>query len=387
MELMPLPHVLIGVVYSRNGIAAWGIEAARALLQAGVEVTILVTRIEFLPADLHAIAMETGKTEKRTVFKKMAGRLHWWSQFFLAPGFNKAPLQNAWEKLEKGNSKPGLILVIQTDFVWPNAPVPQWVVARSWPVSIKGYLAKMNQLKSQPWLNRLHDLVFWYKMDHKAYKVATGVLALTNRIASDLSALGLNAHRLYPCISMLQGQKEGNRKPGPPRLLTAALHLGDKRKNIGWMIQALGELHQQGIDFELTLVGGYDRDLESEFLQLVPQSNFTGSLPRADLFYQMQQHDVFVFASLQENWGYVLIEAISQGMCLFTPNIYPFDEINPSDERRFAINDPEDFRQKITKMFLVTTEDCSNFHTTNDDFIHNFSYKNFSERLGKILKS
>jgi starch synthase len=45
------------------------------------------------------------------------------------------------------------------------------------------------------------------------------------------------------------------------------------------------------------------------------------SLPHAEILRQMREHDLFIFPSLFEGFGLVLLEAMSQGLpCITTPN-------------------------------------------------------------------
>jgi glycosyltransferase involved in cell wall biosynthesis len=345
---MPSLHILIGVVYNRNGIATWCVEAARALLQYGYRVSILTTSMDWLPEDLHAVAMVAQPPAPRNLVKKVSDKLKWWGQFFVNSSFNHIPIKSAYRQLQQQGNAPGLILVAQTDFLWPEAPVPQWVVARAWPVTLKGYLDKMNELKSQPWLSRLHDLVFWYKMDHKAYRNATGVLAITQRLANTLRQKGYRAQKLYPCVAVA-GQSKGISR-AVPRIITAALNLGDKRKNITLMMEVLGGLHRDQKPFDLTLVGLVDAETENDYRYLVPHARFTGRLSRGELLSEMADHDIFLFASIQENWGYVLTEAMAMGLVVITPDIYPFDEINPNPQLRFKQHHRDDLKEKISKV-------------------------------------
>jgi hypothetical protein len=301
----------------------------------------------------------------------------------VSPTFNHHPIETAFEQLRQTGNTPGLILVAQTDFLWPHAPVPQWVVGRSWPVSLKGYLGKMNELKSQPWLPRLHDLLFWYKMDHKAYKMATGVLAITNKLSNDLKQLGYNSQRLYPCVDIPSANMH-KPKENKLRLLTAALHLGDKRKHIGWMMQALKPLNRQGISFEITLVGEFDTQIEQAFRMDFPQVKLTGRITRQALLGEMANHDIFLFTSLQENWGYVLIEAIAQGMVVFTPDRYPFSEINNCKMARFEMGNTTSFQRELFKI-LKEPDLLSVCLKQQRQFLDLVSYRAFVSRLSEIV--
>lgn len=381
--------ILIGTVHSRNGIAAWCIEAARALLVAGHNTWVIATGYHCLPHDLHPYAIILPAPAPRSFMQKLNGRINWWGQFFLSPTFDNSSIAYGYKVLCEREIHPDLLLLSQTDFLWPEAPVQQWVVARAWPIDVKGYLAKMQQFKSQPWLPRLHDLIFWYKIDHKAYRYATGVLALTKRLADNLVQAGYHANTLYPCIA--KGIEEIDishpKEKIIPKLLTAALQLGDKRKNIAWMLQALATLKPQNITYELTLVGEYDEELANTFRQWIPQVVFTGPLARPELLGLMKEHDIFLFASHQENWGYVLIEAMSQGMAIFTPDMYPFDEINPFDTCRFI---PDNINSFVGKLITLIDEKEKLKKQRQANLLHytsHFSGSAFAKKIESLLLS
>ncbi|MFX4404791.1 glycosyltransferase, partial [Acinetobacter baumannii] len=75
----------------------------------------------------------------------------------------------------------------------------------------------------------------------------------------------------------------------------------------------------------LTLIGS----CSDEFKEWVLQNNFpaifTGILPRDYAISALRNCDVLIFASISDDWGYVQVEAMSQGLAILSPQHSPFD--------------------------------------------------------------
>jgi glycosyltransferase involved in cell wall biosynthesis len=340
----------------------------------------VTTRPDAVPNDLKGFLYHFAHESKRTTAIKIWDRLRWFQGFIRAGNFNVKPIEKAFKNCKEKGNAPHLILVAQTDFLWPASPVPQWVVARSWPLSLTGYFKKMNVLKSQPFFSRLHDLLFWYHMDHKAYRKATGVIAITKQLHHDLKQMGIRSVHVYPCISV-PPLREKPPNQGHLRLMTAALHIGDKRKNIHWMLSALGRLNRDGHAFSLTIVGDYTTKDAKRIYEQVPHAVLTGRLSREKLLYTMKQHDVFLFASLQENWGYVLAEAIVAGLIIVTPEVYPFTEINPNNNLRYISNNELSFARCIETLMKLDGMHLYGFRSNNNSIIKEMGYKHFANTI------
>lgn len=90
-----------------------------------------------------------------------------------------------------------------------------------------------------------------------------------------------------------------------------------KEKNVSFLLRVLAHLLQKKHDVHLLLVGdGPERNqLEEEAKQLGIEDRvtFTGALPRERLVDYYQQADVFVFASMTETQGLVVLESLAAG--------------------------------------------------------------------------
>ena len=106
------------------------------------------------------------------------------------------------------------------------------------------------------------------------------------------------------------------RPPGPPRLLFAGRLLYWKGAHIA--IQALAELMRVSPDAQLTIVG---KGTEEGRLRATAVAHgvagnvrFVPWLPQEKLFEEYQTHDLFVYPSLHDSSGNVVLEALSFGL-------------------------------------------------------------------------
>ena len=93
----------------------------------------------------------------------------------------------------------------------------------------------------------------------------------------------------------------------------------EKRKGIHLLLEALKEVREE---YELNLIGGYkpDNDYYLSLLGLLKDNNlkgkvfFRGRVSNEELRNYYMQSSVFVFPSLHEGYGMVIIEAMSYGL-------------------------------------------------------------------------
>jgi glycosyltransferase involved in cell wall biosynthesis len=107
-----------------------------------------------------------------------------------------------------------------------------------------------------------------------------------------------------------------HRPPGPPRLLFAGRLLYWKGAHIA--IKALAELIQVSPGAQLTIVG---KGREEDRLRraavadgVADNVRFVPWLPQQELFELYQTHDLFVFPSMHDSSGNVVLEALSFGL-------------------------------------------------------------------------
>jgi glycosyltransferase involved in cell wall biosynthesis len=91
-----------------------------------------------------------------------------------------------------------------------------------------------------------------------------------------------------------------------------------QRKGISYLLQAFKELENEGENISLTMAGRgiMDYDLVKSYELKCLETHV--NLPLEKLVELMQESDVFVFPSICEGFGLVLIQAMATGMPLIT---------------------------------------------------------------------
>jgi Glycosyl transferases group 1 len=105
-------------------------------------------------------------------------------------------------------------------------------------------------------------------------------------------------------------------RPGPPRLLFAGRLLYWKGAHI--LLRAFADVLRRMPDARLTIVGKGPESgrlhAEAAALRLADNVEFIPWLPQPRLFELYESHDLFVFPSLHDSSGNVVIEALSRGL-------------------------------------------------------------------------
>lgn len=126
----------------------------------------------------------------------------------------------------------------------------------------------------------------------------------------------------------------------------------EPRKNSINLLSAFALIKKDIPNAQLAIAGGatlFDyQTYRDEFfelakdLDLYPNESliFTGVLSQEDLCCLYQLADVFVFPSLKEGWGLVILEAIASGLPIITSNHAPFTEFLTPDQALLV--DPQD---------------------------------------------
>ena len=114
------------------------------------------------------------------------------------------------------------------------------------------------------------------------------------------------------------------------------------------MIEALKNLPFK--NFSLTLIGKASDKFKNWVCRDNFPAKFVGFLPRSELNQLMLKHEVFLFGSCLDDWGYVLIEAMSNGLLVVAPNLSPFDEIVDDTGALYSPYSSRDFISKVNKI-------------------------------------
>lgn len=130
----------------------------------------------------------------------------------------------------------------------------------------------------------------------------------------ELGLLPAFSQNIIPQSNILQG------KTGKDLIYVGTVY---KRKGLHILIDALSIIDRQGIDFNCTLVGairggksGYKEFIDEKIktYKLGNKISFTGKLSDEELASRYNNASIFVFPSLLEGYGMVLLEAMAYGL-------------------------------------------------------------------------
>lgn len=314
--------IVVAYLYNTNGMASWCWEAAHALAEAGESVALVcdlgveipettnVNIIRFAPpqpvSQANKVLSELGRLSSRS--SGFAYYLH--------------------HHLQSLGLMPSVYLLNQSNLMDVRLDVPQHVVAWAYPTSLLGYLGKIGILSgrklSRDTIRTAFDAIGWWRKDWHAYRNATSVLAVTKRLESSLSAAGVSASVVHPGTAVPPGKRK-HKLSKIHKLLICSVDLEDPRKRTAFLLDAL--LHVIGPNYCLTLIGKASESFRTRIEATSLPVTFVGQRSRSEVQTAMAEHDIFLFGSCLDDWGYVLIEAMSQGLCVVAPDLSPFDEI------------------------------------------------------------
>lgn len=92
----------------------------------------------------------------------------------------------------------------------------------------------------------------------------------------------------------------------------------NQRKGFSYLLQAVSELQKENVDISLTLCGRGIMDYEMLSHFAIKALNVYTDIPLNELVHLMHESDVFVFPSLCEGFGLVLLETMATGLPVIT---------------------------------------------------------------------
>lgn len=318
--------LVVAMLYNRNGMATWCWEAAHALHELGRSVLLVAAAGAELPGtpavEVVYLESEAGPARQhgrvRRVIANMVGNL--------AAGPDGV-LQRIHSQLAARGVCPSAYILNQSTLVDRKVPCPQFVAAWSYPVTLFSYLRKVPLLapsrRFKPLVRTALSTLGWWRKDWRGYRDAAGVLPVTEALAASLGRRSVDARVAYPGTAV---SAEPARTGGGIRLLMAAVRLNEPRKRVLWMLDALKQL-SPAPGTVLQLAGEADDSIRRAAALLSFPVEFLGRLQRQELQQAMQQAHVFCFGSVLDDWGYVLVEAMANGLVPVAPGQSPFDEI------------------------------------------------------------
>jgi glycosyltransferase involved in cell wall biosynthesis len=316
----------VALLYNQNGMASWCWEAAHALQELGRNVLLIAALDVPLPGTPAVEVLRIDVAGRSAQRRIGIGKTLSAAANLLAAGPDGL-LRRIHADLAARGVQPAGYILNQSTLVDRGVACPQFVAAWAYPVDLLAYLRKIPLMVTDKGLKSIMRTVLsstgWWRRDWRAYRAADRTLPVTRALLQSLRRRSVCCDLVYPgtCVSPVS-----DRAADGIRLLIAAASLGDSRKRVVWMLEAMKELRPPS-GVVLQLAGEPDDAVRRAAAGIRFPVEFLGHLKRQELQLVMQNADIFCFGSILDDWGYVLVEAMANGLVPVAPAISPFDEI------------------------------------------------------------
>ena len=158
-----------------------------------------------------------------------------------------------------------------------------------------------------------------------------------------------------------------------------------QRKGLSYLLEAVSML--QGA-VELTLVGTKTAENCAPLNEALKRHRWIPTLPHDEVLREMSRHDVFVFPSLFEGFGLVLLEAMSQGLPVITTEHTAGPDLLGKDQSGFIV--PIRSAQAIAEKLDLLARDSgllSAMKTAARGTAIRHTWENYRARLSEIVQA
>ncbi len=122
--------------------------------------------------------------------------------------------------------------------------------------------------------------------------------------------------------------------------LIKILYVGSwiERKGVNHLEDAISKLIENGLDFQLTIISDLSESIKQRLSEKFKKKlTVKEPVPRDRLIQEYDQHDVFIFPSLSEGYGKVIVEAMARGMCVVTTPVGIAEDIVVDGQNGYII--------------------------------------------------
>lgn len=320
---MTLSVIVVAGIYEGSGMATWCIEAAEALAVRGEPVCLCCLEDISLPPlsdGIHVVRIPRRFTSHTPAAGRIRREL---ARIAVSP---RPFLRQVCAELASRQMTASAFLLNAPFFLDTGIPVPQYVVAWGYPSSFYGYMQKVPMYIPRTFsieaIRILLDNIGVYRSDWHGFRHATGVMSVSKKLHDDLRRRRVRSSMVHPGL----GDAAWTKRPNVtrPRIVMMAVDLDVPRKRVPWMLSALKDLP---VSAELTLIGKASERTRALAEATGMAVTLTGRLPRHEALDVLGQGTLFLFGSIIEDWGYVLVEAMARGLAVVAPDQSPFDEM------------------------------------------------------------
>jgi len=165
-----------------------------------------------------------------------------------------------------------------------------------------------------------------------------------------------------------------------------------KEKNAAFLLKVTSEVLKKEPNILLLMIGdgSYLISLQklAENLKIKKKVIFTKAIPHQEIPAYYQAADIFIFSSLTETQGIVMLEAIACGLPVVALADSAFEEIIIGNKNGFLIKKPlpRVFAKKVLEL-IDNPVLCQKFSKASQEIVNNFSEENQTEKLLTIYKN
>ncbi|WP_142859564.1 glycosyltransferase [Salinigranum halophilum] len=225
----------------------------------------------------------------------------------------------------------------------------------------------------------------------KCYAIADTVISVSEYSAQDLSHRGVNEEkiRIVP-----NGVDPDTYHPGPSQVdlnqwENTLLYVGplSERKGIKYLLTAMDDILEQYSEVGLIIVGGGDkRHLQNLAKNLGIESHirFDGFVSEKLLPEYYRAADIFVFPSLLEGFGMVLVEAMASGLPVISTTSSAIPEVVGDAGILVSPKSSAEIAEAVETLILNTRYAQSIGSSGRDRVNNQFTWDNTGKKLQEI---
>jgi len=214
------------------------------------------------------------------------------------------------------------------------------------------------------------------------------VISLSKKMHEALQNEGREVYMMPPGVDIPVDIKSFPAKESGQvkRFLIVAHNLNQRRKGIKFLVKTLSKVDLES--FQCTIVGRGSDHLLKWLKIKIPQIKHFYDLPRHEVLNLMKNHDIFLFGSRFEDWGFVQQEALACGMLVLAPNISPSDEILPDRSYLFKWGSEKSLLEKIDRILSLDDSDLQKEKARClECYIKQHSIESYARRIDDLIHS